>query len=167
MNFTFFFKYKSSIFRFLELEDVSDELASQTNSMSQLSLETVFPVVNDAFAFLNQSPIVKKHVNNQSYLQNKVQKVCYELNTTLGIPKDTYDESYSKDFLEMIEKLKIKFNDDNTTRSEKIQILTILPESWSLSRICDLMGCTKYMASLAKSILKEKGILSTPNAKLG
>ncbi|XP_043278835.1 uncharacterized protein [Venturia canescens] len=151
----------------LKLESVSQELTSQTSSLSQLSLGTVLPVVNDAIALLNQSPIVKKYADNQTYLQKKVRNVCDELNTSLGILKDTDDETNSKDFLEMIEKLKIKFTNNNTTRSEKIQILTLLPETWGLPRVCSIMGCTRYMASLARRLREEKGILSTPNAKLG
>ncbi|XP_044596726.1 uncharacterized protein LOC123273390 [Cotesia glomerata] len=64
------------------LEDFSEELTAQTSSLSGLSLGTVLPMVNDAFALLNQSPIIKKHVDNQTYLEKKVKKVYEKLNTS-------------------------------------------------------------------------------------
>ncbi|KAH0555291.1 hypothetical protein KQX54_017093, partial [Cotesia glomerata] len=124
-------------------------------------------MVNDAFALLNQSSIIKKHVDNQTYLENKVKKVYEKLNTSLGVTKHSDDEINSQNFLELLDKLKNKFNDSNMQRCEKIQILTLLPESWGLSRVCEVMGCAIYMASIAKSLRDKKGILSTPNAKLG
>lgn len=125
------------------------------------------PAINKAIGLLNVSPINKKQVNNQNYLQNKIQKVNKTLIQSLKVLKESDEEINSKNFLEMIEQLKIKFNDSNTMRSEKIQILTLLPETWSLSRICHTMGCTKHMASKAKSLREENGILSTPYKKLG
>ncbi|KAH0540200.1 hypothetical protein KQX54_014461 [Cotesia glomerata] len=72
------------------------------------------------------------------------------------VTKLSDDKINSQNFLELLDKLKNKFNDSNTQRCEKIQILTLLPESWGLSRVCELMGCTIYMASIAKSLRDKK-----------
>lgn len=66
---------------------------------------------------------------------------------------------------EIIKPLKDKFQ-STTERSEKVQILTILPKSWSVRKIQSEFGASNYMARKAKELVKEKGILATPNPKL-
>ncbi|CAH1103285.1 unnamed protein product [Psylliodes chrysocephalus] len=104
-----------------ELEDARTK--STFSSISTILSGPVLPVVYDAFALLNQSPIIKKHVDNQTYLESKVKKVYNGLNTTVGVIKPSDDETNSQNFLELLEKLKTKFNDSNTQRSEKSKFL--------------------------------------------
>ena len=67
---------------------------------------------------------------------------------------------------EIILQLKEKFS-VTTNRSEQIQILTILPKSWSRRRIQDEFGVTEYMARKSKEVVRDKGVLSTPDPKAG
>ena len=46
-----------------------------------------------------------------------------------------------------------------------IRILTVLPKSWSIPRICKEFDVTIYTARLAKKIVKNKGVMSSPNPK--
>jgi len=62
--------------------------------------------------------------------------------------------------------LKKKFNQEEN-RSNKVQILTVLPSSWSRRKIAEEFNTTQYMASVSKSLVKENGILSHPNPKPG
>ena len=64
------------------------------------------------------------------------------------------------------EQLKEKFQ-STTPRSEELQILTVLPKSWSLKKIQTEFGISNYMARKSKELVKEKGILSLPDAKPG
>ena len=48
-------------------------------------------------------------------------------------------------------------------RSQKVQILTILPKSWSIQKIQTEFGTTAYMAIQAKKLVNEQGILALPN----
>ena len=48
-----------------------------------------------------------------------------------------------------------------------MQILTVLPQSWSVKKIEKEFGVYNYMARKSKELVKEKGILSTPNPKPG
>ena len=75
-------------------------------------------------------------------------------------------DSYATSDSEMIKQLKDKFH-SSTNRSTKIQILTLLPMSWTIKRIEIEFGTTNYMARKAKKLVKEKGIMSTPNPKPG
>ena len=66
---------------------------------------------------------------------------------------------------EIIEQLKEKFA--NASRSEKIQILTVLPKSWSIRKVQQEFGTSNFMARRAKQLVKEKGILASPDPKPG
>ena len=50
------------------------------------------------------------------------------------------------------------------TQSEQLQILTVLPKSWSL-KIQQEFGVTNYMALKSKELVKEKSILSFTSPK--
>ena len=51
--------------------------------------------------------------------------------------------------------------------SQKITILTIFANTWSQRRITEKFVCSQRMATQAKHLAIEKGILSTPNPKVG
>ena len=46
-------------------------------------------------------------------------------------------------------------------------MLTIVPKSWSLRKIESEFGASNFMPRKAKQLVREKGILSTPNPKPG
>ena len=59
---------------------------------------------------------------------------------------------------EIIKQLKEKFS--TVGRSERIQILTAL---WSIRKIQEEFGVSDFMARKVKQLVREKGVLSTPN----
>ena len=54
-----------------------------------------------------------------------------------------------------------------TNKSEKHTILTILPKSLSRQKIIEEFHCSECMARQAKSLVREKGVLSTPDPQFG
>ena len=71
---------------------------------------------------------------------------------------------HTDDGAEIIQQLKEKFA-LTKSRSEMIRILTVLPKSWSIPQIIEEFGVSIYMARLAKKIVKDKGVMSSPNSK--
>ena len=67
---------------------------------------------------------------------------------------------------EMIKQLKEKFH-ETEEKSVKVQILTLLPMSWSIKKIENKFKASNYMVHKAKSLVISKGILSTPNPNQG
>ena len=51
--------------------------------------------------------------------------------------------------------------------NEQLQILTVLPKSWSVKKIQQEFGVSTYMAQKSKKLVKEKGVLSLPDQKPG
>eukprot|EP00731_Ephydatia_muelleri_P008770 Em0004g1108a len=64
---------------------------------------------------------------------------------------------------EMIRQLKEKFH-STTSRSERMRVLTVLPQSWSIRKV---FGVSRYLVAKVKQLVAEKGILSSPNPKGG
>ena len=67
---------------------------------------------------------------------------------------------------EIIKQLKEKFH-STSERSVKVQVLTVLPMSWSIDRIQEEFGASNYMARRAKQLVREHGILATPDRRPG
>lgn len=66
----------------------------------------------------------------------------------------------------MIEQLKSKYS-TASTRSEKVQILSVLPKSWSPSKIQQEFNTTYYLAKQTKNLVAERGIFCSTREKLG
>ena len=69
----------------------------------------------------------------------------------------------------MIKQLKdmIKQLKETQEKSVKVQILTVLPMSWSIKKIESEFKASNYMVRKAKALVKSGGILSTPNPNHG
>ena len=48
-----------------------------------------------------------------------------------------------------------------------MQILTVLPKSWTVKKIQEEFGVTKHTAQRSKKIVEEQGVLSLPRPKAG
>ncbi|XP_044597311.1 uncharacterized protein LOC123273896 [Cotesia glomerata] len=146
----------------------SEPIASQSSSGSQVSAATQLPVINHALELLNQSPIPSKKLNDNQFLNNKINRVSDSLKKVLLSSSD--EESIDDDgenFRSLIKMLYDKFNDKETDKSLKIQILTLLPVKWSERRICETMNTSRHLSIVAKNLVEETGLLSTPESKLG
>ena len=75
------------------------------------------------------------------------------------------DTDSENDEVEIITQLKRKCS--TAERSEKIQILAVLPKSWSIRRIEKEFGVSNFMARKAKQLVGEKGIRSIPDPEPG
>ena len=67
---------------------------------------------------------------------------------------------------DIIAQLKEKFH-SSTDRSQKVQILTVLPKSWTTRKVEEEFAVSNYMVRKAKDLVKDQGNLSSPNPKHG
>ena len=90
------------------------------------------PAINQTFDAIGKTPLDPKRVKLKSYGERKLRQLQAGVRETLQMnkPKDNFEEILSQ--------LKVKFKD--ATRSEKIQILTILPKSWSIRPLTNSMS---------------------------
>ncbi|GBO22721.1 hypothetical protein AVEN_122022-1 [Araneus ventricosus] len=64
----------------------------------------------------------------------------------------------------LVELMKVKLN-SNLSKREKIQILTIAPQSWSRKIVALELNVTEFMAQKARDLTLEKGILAIPGSR--
>lgn len=132
-----------------------------------MSLSITLPTINEALVLLNQSPVSAKRRIYETYLNDKVTRVAQNLRKALGVKNRMKTEFSDMDATEMINSLREKFNADNTSRSIRIQILTLLPSSWSVHKVMEVMGASEHMVRVAKNLVSADGILSVPTKKTG
>ena len=51
--------------------------------------------------------------------------------------------------------------------NEKVKLLTLTPESWTIEKTMKEFEVSKYLVKKARSLKKELGILAEPKAKTG
>ncbi len=120
------------------------------------SLEAVTKCLED----LGETPITLRKLRSKKYSKNKMAKIVEKMDQVI------IDVDKSGDDREIIQQLKEKFL-TLQERSVKIQILTVLPKSWSLAKIQAEFGASNFMARKAKQLVIDKGVLSSPDPQPG
>lgn len=145
-----------------ESDTESDE---QTKSRAEVYVDTSEAIssINQCLTEIGVPRFVKSKVQRRHYRHEKVRKVTEAMKRVVLTDVED-DECTDND--EIIVQLKAKFM-STKSRREQLQILTILPQSWALKRIQSEFQTSNYMARKSKQLVKEKGILSTPDPKPG
>ena len=139
--------------------DSGDEIDS-SYVCQQESLKSI----NQCLQAIGETPVSKKKLVQASYPKEKLNKIKVAAAKAI-LPSLTPTEIDNDS--EIIEQLKEKFH-SSTDRSQKVQILTVLPKSWSIRKVEEEFGVSNYMARKAKDLVKDQGrILSSPNPKHG
>jgi len=131
-------------------------------------------VLSQSLQVLGESPVCKRKAETRvNYAKKKVKAIETTVKRKLeligGVSLDAADSSLNQadtSASEIIDQLKEKFN-SCCKMSEKVQVLTVLPKSWSQKRIEQEFRATNYMVRKAKKLVEDKGILSTPDQKAG
>lgn len=144
----------------------SDVNIQESDPEDNAALDNALSSLNNSLQSLGESPVKSKRLNERSYPKKKLMKIDNSLRLVLGVESEGENKPKMDDETEIISQLKNKFK-NTTKKSEKIQILTILPESWSTRKVQEEFGATNFMVRKAKKLVKEKGILSTPNLRPG
>ena len=111
--------------------------------------------LNMCLADIGETPYCHTKARGKKYSRQKVEKITEAMKRTIISREITDDGS------EMIQQLKEKFQ-STAERSEQLQILTVLPKSWSLKKIQQEFGVSNYMARKSKDLVKERGFFLIP-----
>jgi len=144
------------------LEDTNEnQREKQDVDVNLTEPREIVSALNKTLESIDESPInIKKLRHQLRYPKTKYHKVNKAVKRKVFNLEDESDTEY-----EILSQLKEKFK--IAKRNEKIQILTILPKSWSISKIENEFGASNYMVRKAKKLVDEQGILSSPNLKPG
>lgn len=86
------------------------------------------------------------------------------------IPEDKFKHNSTQtdteiESVEILKQLKEKFNDPSTSIYIKNMILTIAPKSWTENKLAEEFGTSRRQAKIAKLLVDQFGILSSPNPR--
>ena len=122
--------------------------------------------INKCLSEIGETPLSKGVArHNPKHVEDKIE-IITEAMKGLFIGDTVASRAQQNDESEIIQQLKEKFK-TTTKTSEKLQILTVLPQSWTRKRIQSEFGVSDYMARKCKQLVQEKGILSNPDPKPG
>ena len=119
-----------------------------------LGVEGIFPVRG------------KRKTRSNKYVGEKIRRVEDVIRKEVLFAVGAEDKEPQDDGREMIEQINYKFT-STSSRSERLTILTVLPKSWSIAKIMEEFGVTRYMAKSSKMLVEDKGVLSCPNSTAG
>ena len=154
---------KTTVDMYVEHEvEINSSQVDDDSSEHYVDPSEAISSLNQCLAEIGETPYVKSKSHQRHYPEKKIKKITDAMKRTFITDCDNTlgDEN------EIIEQLKKKF-ELAIPRSEQLQILTVLPRSWTLKKIQDVFQTSDYMARKAKQLVEEKGILSTPNPKPG
>ena len=139
-----------------EPDSSSSDLASDYEMKYEQSVRgSSVRMINHCLTELGETPVTKIKLQSKKYSERKLE-VLTTMMSEVVIGEKQNDES------EMLQQLKEKFH-STLQNSAKVQILTILPKSWSIQKIQTEFGVSNFMARKVKQLVKEKGVLSSPD----
>ena len=134
----------------------------EANEQEPFYLQTsaVVSSLNQCLVEIGETPYSQSRARAKGYPREKVKRIT-EAMQRMVIPGEPTDDG-----TEMLQQLKEKFQ-STTKRNEQLQVLTVLPKSWSIKKIQQEFGVSTYMARKSKKLVEEKGILSLPDPVRG
>ena len=131
--------------------------------------------LNNCLQSIGATPIkthsMAKH-RRVSYVNEKLQRsfaaaVGVEENSS-GRPVTSEEvKTKASDLDKLTEQMREKLTLGSTTSEEKIKILTLTPESWSIVEAVLFFGVSEYLIRQARELKKSRGILGSPDKNLG
>ena len=89
--------------------------------------------INHCLTEIGETPIVKKRLSHSKYPEKRIEKITAAVKKAM-LCDEQAGKNQDSVGSEMIDQLKDKFL-KTESRSEALQILTVLPKSWSLARV--------------------------------
>ncbi|KAK3923447.1 Minor capsid protein L2 [Frankliniella fusca] len=145
----------------LSSDNVSSPSAGGTDDTSFSSTGSVsLAIVNKFLVHSQEKPILKRDLKREvSSRPVKLKKLTDTVKTVLEkvceepIPENT-------DLQEIIDQLKKKFQ-SCTTRQEKVNVISVLPRSWSVAKVVREFEVTTKFVRNVKEMVEKDGILPT------
>lgn len=137
---------------------IPDESPSSDSEFVEFDVASIVNHLNNAIQSTGLQPIDKSKLRYKSYAIEKQNELVEFLSShVFKVPTDSS---------EMIQQLQDKFK-TATNRDEKIKILSILPQSWSASKVASTFKVPDYMATTTKQLVEANGILCGVKKKIG
>ncbi|KAK3907971.1 ARL14 effector protein [Frankliniella fusca] len=130
---------------------------SSFSSGGEVGLEKL----NAFLTYQKLSPIQKRHAQRQpSTRPTKLAKVLHASKGLLEkiVEGEVREPGHDSEFQEIIDQLKARFLTCNS-RQEKVYVLSVLPQSWSINKVAEEFNVSFGFARFVRELVKLKGIL--------
>lgn len=182
----------------IDIVPSASSLATSTSSESvrKIKLKETIQDFNSGIGAIDVSPIKERHVEKTHYYKRKTKEIMDGLRHNIfHVPEDDDPNTLrtkAKYYDEMMDQLKEKFNDVECTQKEKILVLSVLPMSWTVTKMMEEFDVHRPTATLVRltfilekikfilniflylfllsqvqSLVAEQGILCSPNPRMG
>eukprot|EP00795_Rhopilema_esculentum_P014986 gene14986-6141_t len=148
-------------------EDLGDEMPCDDETFQSPAVD--ISLVNTSLSSMGESPIQpKKLAGSKRYSKEKLDRIAGAFRKKLKIYEEVdvvlgKIQKSIQYYNEMISQVKERF-----TRAEnKSEQMTVLPKTWSIRKVGKEFNVSNYLARKSKKLVQQKGVLSTPNPKLG
>ena len=161
----------------IESSSCSESYESNCSDSSQCDQDlqdSSIIVMDTSLAACSVSPFKSKgksHKQKEACAKRKVTQATKNLeaaffSTGINLSTNSQPTSSKKSLAEtdidqMMKELKQKFLESSSYR-EKLQMLTLKPQSWTIQKTASYFGTTLYLVKAAIKLKKENGILSAP-----
>lgn len=126
----------------------------------EVDKEAAISHLNNCLKALQESPIRSDEISTQSKKDDVIKKVISALVTKLFAENDFINEEY-----DILLNLKGKFKEYSGNKSFQQKILSILPKTWTVTKIQKQFQCSNRMARNAKKAISNNEFLLSPSAK--
>lgn len=128
-------------------------------------------VLNSIFPLIEVAQIeIGKASKSPPYCRDKLKEISEKLACKLfALPPPPPENEVNVEKNgegKILKQLKAKFA-ETTKKDKKIQILSLLPRSWSVYKISKQFNTTKHLAKITKKLVAENGILCHPKKRVG
>ena len=131
---------------------------------TEMSFEEVCDVTSESLRLLDCSPL-KKHVrtdrafnHGKRKIEEFTKKFCSAV--AVALTKPELENNDCDSCLSLVKDIKEKLKICN--KQEMVQLLTILPDDWSIKKTVKFFNVTEHSVKMAQKLRKEQGILSVP-----
>ena len=115
------------------------------------------PVKIRKVAIEKRASVVKKTLSKiQETVKNNLKR-AYGENYLSSSDDEVEESSLCKEYCDLISKLKKKIK-EVTAVSDKVKILSIAPESWSIEKTATEFSVSEYLVRLTRMLVKEQGV---------
>lgn len=139
--------------------DEPDEPDEHDISVDYTDKKNVLIALDNLLKTLNMNAIDESKLRNKWYQANVFEKLKMKLLGEVFTNVSDYQN-------EIIEQIKGKFG-ELTEKSEKLKLLSVLPQSWSANKMHNEIGVTKHIAKRIKKLVRKKGIFFNADKKIG
>jgi hypothetical protein len=146
----------------------STSITERSVSRDYLDKKEFISALNKLLPLLSVEQIdIKKIDKSQSYCRYMLQQITTKIGEKVfgfSPTETTTDGGESNADEEIVQQLKVHFT-TTSNKHAKINILSILPQSWSVRKISNEFNTTRHLASLTKTLVREIGILCEPKKR--